>query len=175
MCACAAPLPPSRRGRGLRSQPLATIPALVLRRLGFLKRLVRDLPRQVKLAYCLLRDERVPALNKAAVAAALVLIVTPFINVPEWLPVVGEMDLLALTLVALRLFVGTAPDEVVEEQQRLIKERRSRFDEDVARGERLAVALSRRFRQEPQSEVEFVGVPHQHGTLASHDVSGVNA
>jgi uncharacterized membrane protein YkvA (DUF1232 family) len=149
----------------------------VLKRLSLVKRLVRDLPRQVKLAYCLLFDERVPAVTKVAVVGALALIVTPFVNLPEWIPVVGEMDVLALTLVATRLFIGSAPRDVVEEQERLIKERRSRFDVDVARGERVAVALARRLRREDRrSEIEFVGVAQQRPSAATQDVSsGVSA
>jgi uncharacterized membrane protein YkvA (DUF1232 family) len=135
-----------------------TIRTLVLNRLSFLKRLVRDLPRQAKLAYCLLYDPRVPAASKAVVLAALVLIVTPFVNLPEWIPVLGEMDVLALSLVTMRLFIATAPREVVEEHERLIKERRSRFDQDVARGQRLAVALARHLGHEPKPDMEFVGV-----------------
>jgi uncharacterized membrane protein YkvA (DUF1232 family) len=130
----------------------------VLKRLSLLKRLVRDLPRQAKLAYCLLHDRRVPVASKAAVLGALALIVTPFVNLPEWVPVLGEMDVLALSLVALKLFISSAPHEAVEEQERLIRERRSRFDVDVERGQRLAVALSRRFGRDQKPEMEFVGV-----------------
>jgi uncharacterized membrane protein YkvA (DUF1232 family) len=147
----------------------------VLKRLSLLKRLFRDLPRQVKLTYCLLFDERVPVVSKIGVVAALGLIVTPFVDLPEWVPVLGEMDVLALTLVATRLFVSTAPHEAVEEQERLIKERRSRFDEDVARGERLAMALAGRLRHEPRDEYEFVGVAQSRAAANAADVSGVQA
>ena len=148
----------------------------MLKRLSLFKRLFRDLPRQVKLAYCLLFEERVPAVNKGAVLGALALIVTPFVNLPEWIPVLGEMDVLALTLVATRLFIGSAPPAVVEEQERLIKERRGRFDVDVARGERLAVALARRLRREPSNQIEFVGMAQERPSAATQDVSsGVSA
>ena len=145
---------------------------LVLKRLSFVKRLVRDLPRQVKIAYCLLLDERVPALNKIAVVAALGLIVTPFVNLPEWIPVIGEMDVLALVLVSTRLFIGSVSGELVSEHEQLIKERRSRFDLDVARGERVAVALAGRFRREGRgSEIEFVGVAQDRQAAATQNVS----
>jgi uncharacterized membrane protein YkvA (DUF1232 family) len=148
----------------------------VLKRLSLLKRLFRDLPRQVKLAYCLLFDERVPVVNKAAVVGALALIITPFVNLPEWIPVLGEMDVLALTLVATRLFIGSVPPQVVEEQERLIKGRHSRFDTDVARGERLAVALAGRLRREPNNQIEFVGLAQERPSAAAQDVSsGVSA
>jgi uncharacterized membrane protein YkvA (DUF1232 family) len=145
----------------------------VLKRLQLLKRLVRDLPRQLKLSYCLVFDDRVPALNKIAAVGALALIVTPFVNLPEWVPVVGELDVLALTLMATKLFISTAPREAVEEQERLLKERSSRFDQDVARGERVAVALARRFRHEPQNDMEFVGTALDRPSPAPQDVSGV--
>jgi uncharacterized membrane protein YkvA (DUF1232 family) len=147
----------------------------VLKRLSFLKRLVRDLPKQIKLTYSLLFDDRVPAVNKAAVMAALVLIVTPLVNLPEWVPVVGEMDVLALLLVATRLFIATAPREVVAEHEQLIKERRSRFDEDVARGQKLAVALSKRFpgAKHEQQEMEFVGVANGRPSPVGQDRSVV--
>lgn len=149
-----------------------TIRSLVLKRLSFLKRLALDLPRQAKLAYNLIHDDRVPVASKAAVLAALALIVTPFVNLPEWIPVVGEMDVLALSLLALKLFVTSAPREAVEEQEQRIKERTSRFDLDVARGQRLAVALSHRFgREKPQ--VEFVGVAQDRPSAVGSERSEV--
>jgi uncharacterized membrane protein YkvA (DUF1232 family) len=145
----------------------------VLKRLSFLKRLALDLPRQAKLAYNLLHDERVPAASKAAVLGALALIVTPFVNLPEWIPVIGEMDVLALSLLALTLFIRSAPREAVEEQERRIKQRTSRFDIDVARGQRLAVALSRRFGHESKPAVEFVGVAQDRPSAVESERSEV--
>jgi uncharacterized membrane protein YkvA (DUF1232 family) len=113
-------------------------------RVRLLKRLLLDLPRNLKLAYCLWLDPRVPVRNKAALGAALGLIVTPYINLPAWIPVVGEMDILALGLLASRLFIGAAPDAVVAEHEAAIRRRESRFDRDVESGRRVAVALSRR-------------------------------
>src|SRR5438445_249827 len=50
-----------------------------------------DVPRHGKLAYCLLRDERVPAAPKAVLLAALGVIVSP-LDFPAWIPVLGELD-----------------------------------------------------------------------------------
>ena len=118
--------------------------AAMIGRARFLKRLFLDLPRNLQLAYCLWLDPRVPVRNKAALGAAIGLIVTPYVNLPAWIPVVGEMDVLALSLIASRLFIGAAPDYVVAENEALIKRRESRFDRDVEAGRRIAVALSRR-------------------------------
>jgi uncharacterized membrane protein YkvA (DUF1232 family) len=118
----------------------------MVRRLRFAKRLFLELPRQLRLAYCLMRDPRVPAYTKAAFAGSLVLIATPVVNLPEAIPFVGELDVVALTALASRMFIAAAPTYVVEEQERLILERRSVFDEDVRRGERVAVFLYNRIR-----------------------------
>jgi len=117
--------------------------AAMIGRTRFLKRLLLDLPRNLKLAYCLWLDPRVPVRNKAALGAAIGLIVTPYVNLPAWIPVVGEMDILALSLIASRLFIGAAPDYVVAEQEALIKRRESRFDRDVEAGRRIAAPRGR--------------------------------
>ena len=85
-------------------------------RVRWFKRLVRDLPQQLRLAYCLFRDPRVPLAAKAGVAAALGLILTPVIDIPEDVPLLGELDVVALTLLTLRLFIVISPPEVVAEQ-----------------------------------------------------------
>ena len=61
--------------------------------------LIFEVPRYAKLAYCLLRDERVPKAPKAALMASLGLIVSP-VDLPAWIPVVGEFDMLALGVLA---------------------------------------------------------------------------
>jgi uncharacterized membrane protein YkvA (DUF1232 family) len=118
----------------------------MLHRLRRFKHLVLDLPQQLRLAYCLVRDPRVPVAAKAGVAAALGLAVVPVVELPGGLPLVGDLDAVAVALLALRLFVAVCPSEVVAEQEQLIADRRSRFDEDVLAGERLALAIWERIR-----------------------------
>jgi len=120
----------------------------MLDRLRWFKNLFRDLPQQLRLAYCLVRDPRVPIAPKAGVLAAVGLVITPFVDLPEIIPVIGELDVLALTMLALRVFIALCPAEVVAEQERLIAEHRSRFDDDVRGGERLALFIWRRLRPE---------------------------
>lgn len=88
-----------------------------------------DLPRTGKLAYCLLRDERVPAAPKVALLAALGVIVSP-LDLPAWIPLVGELDVLALGILAVKVFIEACPEELVREHRAAIRHRRSRFDED---------------------------------------------
>jgi uncharacterized membrane protein YkvA (DUF1232 family) len=93
------------------------------------KELLVDVPRHGKLAYCLLRDDRVPAAPKAALLAALGVIVSP-LDIPAWIPVLGEFDMLALGILAVETFIAACPEEVREEHQAAIKARESTFDRD---------------------------------------------
>lgn len=120
----------------------------MLKRLRFLRRLAVDLPRQARLAYCLFRDPRVPTRLKVAFGAGVGVIVTPFIDLPAAIPVVGELDVLALSLLAIRLFIAACPDHVVADVQQQLLEGRSRFDEDVRGGERVANAIASHFHHD---------------------------
>jgi uncharacterized membrane protein YkvA (DUF1232 family) len=124
----------------------------MLGRVRFLKRLVRDLPRQLRLAYCLFRDPRVPLAAKAGVAAALGVAVVPAVPLRPTLPLIGDLDAVAVSLIVLRVFIALCPQDVVAEQERLIAAQRSRFDTDVAAGERLALAIWRRLGRRPAQE-----------------------
>jgi uncharacterized membrane protein YkvA (DUF1232 family) len=117
----------------------------MMKRLRFLKRAAIDLPRQARLGYCLMRDGRVPTRIKLAFGAGIAVIVTPFIDLPGAIPVVGELDMLALSLLALRLFIAACPDDVVVDVEQQILEGRSVFDEDLRNGERVATFIARRF------------------------------
>ena len=94
------------------------------------KEILVDVPRHGKLAYCLLRDERVPAAPKAVLIGALGLIVSP-IDFPAWIPVVGELDMLALAILAVETFIAACPEEVRREHEDAIKAKQSIFDRDV--------------------------------------------
>lgn len=94
------------------------------------KELLVDVPRHGKLAYCLLRDDRVPAAPKAVLLAALGLIVSP-IDFPAWIPVLGEFDMLALGILAVETFIDACPEDLRHEHQTAIKAKESTFDRDV--------------------------------------------
>lgn len=66
-----------------------------------IKQLIRDLPRFVKLLWSLYRDPRVSVLDKGLVLATIAYIVVPMDLIPDFLPVLGQIDdvyLLALAL-----------------------------------------------------------------------------
>jgi uncharacterized membrane protein YkvA (DUF1232 family) len=93
------------------------------------KELLVDVPRHGKLAYCLLRDARVPAAPKAVLLGVLVLIVSP-IDLPAWVPLMGELDMLALGILAVSTFIEACPEEVRREHEAALKAGESTFDHD---------------------------------------------
>ena len=103
-----------------------------------LRTLISDVPRHAKLAYCLLRDGRVPAAPKAALLAGLGIIVSP-LDLPAWVPVLGELDVLALGVLAVKVFVDACPEEVVAEHQAALKAGTSVFDDDWRAARALAL------------------------------------
>jgi len=93
------------------------------------KELLVDVPRHGKLAYCLLRDDRVPAAPKAVLLGALVLIVSP-IDLPAWVPLMGELDMLALAVLAVSTFIEACPEDIRREHEVALKAGESTFDRD---------------------------------------------
>lgn len=94
------------------------------------KTILVDVPRRGKLAYCLLRDERIPPAPKAVLGAALALIASP-IDLPAWIPVLGELDMLALAIIAVDTFIEACPQEIRREHEAALQERTSVWDRDV--------------------------------------------
>ena len=89
-----------------------------------------EVPRHGKLAYCLLRDDRVPRAPKAVLLAALGVIVSP-IDFPAWIPVLGELDVLALGILAVQTFIEACPEDIRREHEAALAAKDSIFDRDV--------------------------------------------
>src|SRR5260370_5227416 len=94
------------------------------------KEVLVDVPRHGKLAYCLLRDPRVPAAPKAAALGALALIVSP-IDFPAWVPALGELDMLALGVLAVKTFIEACPEEGRRGHEQALEAGGSLFDRDL--------------------------------------------
>jgi uncharacterized membrane protein YkvA (DUF1232 family) len=94
------------------------------------KTVLFDVPRHGKLAYCLLRDDRIPRAPKAVLLAALGVIVSP-LDLPAWIPVVGELDMLALAILAVETFIEACPEEIRKEHEAALEARQSVWDRDV--------------------------------------------
>ncbi len=94
------------------------------------KTVLVDVPRHGKLAYCLLRDKRVPPAPKAVLLGALGIIVSP-LNFPKFIPVLGELDMVALGILAVETFIAACPDEIRREHEAALKVKESVWDRDV--------------------------------------------
>ena len=86
--------------------------------------LVRTLFAQLRLATRLVREPRVSVLAKAVPLLALAYIISPIDVVPDFLPIVGQLDDLALMLIALELFLRFCPKDVVSHHRDAIGQAR---------------------------------------------------
>jgi uncharacterized membrane protein YkvA (DUF1232 family) len=94
------------------------------------KTVLVDMPRRGKLAYCLLRDERIPPAPKAVLGAALAVIASP-LDFPAWIPVLGELDMLALAILAVDTFIEATPEDIRREHEAALQAKTSVWDRDV--------------------------------------------
>jgi uncharacterized membrane protein YkvA (DUF1232 family) len=77
---------------------------------------LQDIWQNLQLAFRLYGDPRVSVLLKAmAPVVALAYIVMPIDLLPDFIPVLGQLDEVAIILLLVRLFISLAPPEVVAE------------------------------------------------------------
>ncbi len=77
--------------------------------------MLRHLPNFARLYWRLFRDRRVSILPKALLVLTLAYVISPFDVIPDFIPVIGEMDDIAVVLSGLWLFIRLCPPEVVRE------------------------------------------------------------
>ncbi|MBI2908695.1 MAG: DUF1232 domain-containing protein [Chloroflexi bacterium] len=83
--------------------------------LGNVISFVVQLTRDARLAWRLMRDDRVPGIVKIIPPLALVYLVLPFDLMPDFVPLLGQVDDLAIVLLGLRLFIYLCPKQVKQE------------------------------------------------------------
>lgn len=78
---------------------------------------VRDLPwrYKLKLAARLLRDDRIPLLVRALLPAMVVYLSLPIDLVPDFIPVLGQLDDVLVLIVGIVLLVKLTPGQLLEE------------------------------------------------------------
>ena len=84
---------------------------------------IREVVQQAKLAYNLVLDPRVHPLIKLIPVAAVAYLFLPTDLVPDFIPVVGQMDDLAILMIGLRFFFEFAPPEVVSEHLKRLSQK----------------------------------------------------
>jgi uncharacterized membrane protein YkvA (DUF1232 family) len=73
-------------------------------------------PDDGRLLFALVRDPRVPAARKAALAGAAAYVASPIDLVPEWVPLLGAVDDVVVVVLALELFFAGLPGELIDEK-----------------------------------------------------------
>jgi uncharacterized membrane protein YkvA (DUF1232 family) len=76
---------------------------------------VRKLPTYARLVWDLARDPRVPTQQKVVLGAMAAYLAFPIDIIPDFVPLIGQLDDLAVLLLGLDWFIRNAPPEVVEE------------------------------------------------------------
>src|SRR5205809_7581338 len=122
----------SRRGRG-RVARGSRPPKDVAEVVG----LIRRLPTYIRLVWALLRDSRVPGQQKLILAGIGAYLVLPLDLIPDFVPVLGQLDDLAVVLLGLDLFIRSAPQEIVDEHLAKIAQDKDQLRRDIATAERL--------------------------------------
>lgn len=87
--------------------------------------LVKKFKRELKVYRAVLSDPRTPFMGRILLGAALAYLLMPFDIIPDWIPILGQLDdviiVPALVIVALRLI----PRELIDEH-------RARIEQDAA-------------------------------------------
>jgi len=81
---------------------------------------IQDAARQVRLAWRLLWDKRVPSWTKLIPPAALAYVIFPADIIPDFALGLGQLDDIAVLLLGTKLFIELAPPDVVREHLRAL-------------------------------------------------------
>ena len=88
---------------------------------------IRKMPAYARLIWALARDPRVPTHQKLVLGAVAGYLVFPIDIIPDFIPVLGQLDDLGVLIFGLDFFIRNAPKEVVEEHMGRI----ARNDDDL--------------------------------------------
>jgi uncharacterized membrane protein YkvA (DUF1232 family) len=98
---------------------------------------VRKLPTYARLIWGLARDGRVPPKQKLVLGGIAAYLAFPIDLIPDFIPVIGELDDLAVLILGLDWFIRNAPPDVVEEHMARI----ARHDDTLSKDLESAGAL----------------------------------
>jgi uncharacterized membrane protein YkvA (DUF1232 family) len=77
--------------------------------------ILKTLLQQGKLTLRLVRDPRVPLYAKAVLGLTLIYVLSPLDFVPDWIPLLGQLDDAAILTAGIALFIRLCPPELVEQ------------------------------------------------------------
>jgi uncharacterized membrane protein YkvA (DUF1232 family) len=91
----------------------------------------RKLPTYARLVWGLARDPRVPAQQKLVLAGIAAYLAFPIDIIPDFIPVIGELDDLAVLIFGLDWFIRNAPADVVDEHMSRISQHDDVLSKDL--------------------------------------------
>jgi len=91
----------------------------------------RKLPTYARLIWDLARDPRVPRQQKFVLGAIAAYLAFPLDIIPDFIPVLGQMDDLAVLILGLDWFIRNAPPDVVEEHMAKIANHDDTLSKDL--------------------------------------------
>ena len=86
--------------------------------------LLRTLVSHVRLTVRLVREPEVPLLTKAVPIVAALYVISPLDFIPDFLPVLGQLDDLGVILIALEAFLKLCPAGAVDFHRAALAQRR---------------------------------------------------
>lgn len=92
---------------------------------------VRKLPTYARLIWGLARDPRVPTQQKVVLGGIAAYLAFPIDLIPDFIPVVGQLDDLAVLILGLDWFIRNAPPDVVEEHMARIAKHSDTLSKDL--------------------------------------------
>ncbi len=96
---------------------------------------LRSLWRELRLAWALFNDPRVPTWSKVLIPALWgIYFLFPLDILPDVIPVLGEVDDLMLLLLMVRLFINLSPPEVVRDVEARLSGKKRTPDPDIIEG-----------------------------------------
>ena len=78
--------------------------------------LVQNLPKQLQLFRRLLSDPRVPVVGKVVLVGAVFFAVSP-LNLPQYIPIIGQLDDIGIALLAGNFFLKQVPGDILAEHR----------------------------------------------------------
>ena len=91
----------------------------------------RKLPTYARLVWGLARDPRVPTQQKLVLGGIAAYLAFPIDVIPDFIPVLGELDDLAVLIFGLDWFIRNAPADVVEENMSRIAQHDDILSKDL--------------------------------------------
>jgi len=119
--------------------------------------LVRRLPTYVRLVWALLRDPRVPGPLKGLLVLLAGYLVNPIDIIPDFIPVFGQLDDIAVTLLVLDVFIRSAPKDVVDEHLARISRNEDDLHRDLLQAEHLLGSTYAKLRDNLQGVLSKSG------------------